>query len=689
MKRGVPGALKWWQARVRGLLIVAGCCAVGQAKPVPAGLFTHHAVLQQGRAVPVWGTAEANEKVTVSFAGQTTATTADASGKWTVLLKPLAASAEPRELIIRGGSDAPGDTVTLTDVLVGEVWLASGQSNMEMTVQSSADAKTEKEAATFPAIRQFYVPRQGSLKPLDTVKGNWVVCSPETVGGFSGVAYFYARDLYQKLGIPIGILHSSFGGTPAEAWTSLEALRTVPTLKTQAEDLIARMEKAPKLREEFPARLAAWEAANGVVDAENAGVKQGWASPDFDDSAWTKANVGFTLASALKAKNGGVFWLRKVVELPESSAGNPFQLGLGWLAEQYDTVYFNGVEVGSIGKKPPSFYTGARSYNIPGKLVQAGRNVIAVRFVSHTEKGAFYIAGRDMQLPVPDPKAVDNSWRITFEREFPALSAEALAARPALELLQIQSTSTGLYNAMIHPLIPYALRGVIWYQGESNTNPAPLAELYRTLFPLLIKDWRTRWQQGDFPFYFVQLANNGGVVRNHGASSWAVLREAQSETLAKTPNTGMAVIIDVGSDITIHPLNKQDVGKRLALWARAKTYGEKGLVYQSPLYKSAKVEGGKIRVRFDTGGARLMVGKKTGLDPVVPTPQAKLEWFEIAGADGKWAWADAVIDGDSVVVSSTEVAAPVKARYGWATNPEGCNLYNAAGLPASPFRTQE
>ena len=240
---------------------------------------------------------------------------------------------------------------------------------------------------------------------------------------------------------------------------------------------------------------------------------------------------------------------------------------------------------------------------------------------------------------------------------------------------------------MIAPLIPFTLRGVIWYQGENNARTKEMAEEYKTLFPLMIADWRARWGLGDFPFYFVQLANNESPDRSHKDSSWPVLREAQLQTLAKSTNTGMVVIIDIGSEITIHPRDKQDVGKRLALWARAKTCGETNLIFQPPLYQSHTVEGGKIRVRFNTGGSPLMVGKKDGLNPVEPTPGAKLDWFEIAGADGKWAWADAMIDGDSVVVSSQEVSAPTAVRYAWATNPQGCNLYNQAGLPASPFRT--
>ncbi len=656
------------------------------AKPVPAGLFTDHAVLQQGRPVPIWGTADAGEKISVDFGGKTYATTAGADGKWQVALDSLTATAEPRELVIRGAAEA--DTVLLKDIVVGEVWLASGQSNMEMGVAGCSDAPEEIAVANFPLIREFAVPRKGSLSPLETVQGKWAVCTPETVGRFSGAAYFFARDLYQKMGVPIGIIHSSFGGTPAEAWTSREALDGDPEFKAQAAEQIELMEKTPAAIEAFPKALAAWEAENELVDTSNEGFKNGWAAPEFDDSGWTTATAGFTLSSALKAKTGGVFWLRKEVDLPAESAGKPFRLSLGHLSEQYDTVYFNGVEIGSLGKAPPDFYTCGRAYNVPGDLVQAGRNVIAVRYVAHTEKGGFYESGSRMQLPVADPKSVDNTWKIAFEREFPPVSAEALSQRPKLATMKIQNTPTALFSAMINPLIPYGLRGAIWYQGESNTNPAKLADLYKKLFPLMIGDWRTRWAQGDFPFYFVQLANNGSVFRDHRDSSWAVLREAQSETLANTPNTGMAVIIDLGSDVTIHPLNKQDVGKRLALWARARTYGEKALVFQSPLYQSHSVEAGKIRVRFDTGGSPLIVATKAGLDPAKETPQAKLEWFEIAGADGKFVWADAVIDGDnSVVVSSPGVPAPTQVRYAWATNPEGCNLYSKAGLPASPFRT--
>jgi sialate O-acetylesterase len=655
-------------------------------RPTPAELFADHAVLQRDKPITIWGQASPGEKVTVTFAGVSRSVKADEQGRWKAVLDSLPASAEPRDLVIRGNEGAP---VVVHDVLVGEVWLASGQSNMVIPVDYCDDSAKEMAAANFPLIRLFATQRTGALQPQDSVPGDWSVCSPDTVGKYSGVAYFFARDLFQHLHVPIGIVHSAYGGTPCEAWTSRKALDTVPELKAEADEEITQMEKAPAEQAAWPESMKEWEKANGLADDENTGFKNGWAAPDFDDSRWKSVTTGFNLASSLKSKTGGIFWMRKTVEIPENHAGKPFRLSLAYLAEEFDTVYFNGVEVGSTGWKAPLYYSCPRVYSIPGKLVKAGRNVIAVRLVAHTAKGGLYVQGSKMELPVADPRSVDNAWKFFFERQFPELTPEILVARPKLNPAQIQTTATGLFNAMINPLIPYTLRGAIWYQGENNARTVDMAGQYKTLFPLMIADWRTRWGLGDFPFFFVQLANNESPDRTHKDNGWSVLREAQLQTLAKSTNTGMAVIIDIGSEMTIHPHDKQDVGKRLALWARAKIYGEANLVYQSPLYQSYTVEGGKIRVRFNTGGSPLMVGKKDGINPVQPMPDTKLEWFEIAGADGKWAWANAVIDGeDSVVVSSPEVPSPTQVRYAWAENPQRCNLYNEAGLPASSFRTK-
>ena len=669
------------------ILALGPLCLHAGAKPVPSALFMDHAVLQQQKPIPVWGQAEPGEKVTVAFGGATSTAAADAQGRWQVTLEALPASSEGRDLTITGADNAP---VVIKDVVVGEVWLAAGQSNMKVPVGHATNGAAETAAASFPLIRQFEVSLSGSLQPTEKLVGNWVVCSPTTAGGFGAVSYFFARDLHAKLNVSVGVIASRWGATMAEAWTRREVLDGLPELKSEVARQVAEMERAPAEQAAWPALQAAWEKQNGVVDTENAGLKNGWAASEFDDQAWPSVKAPFNFQTATSGKAGGVLWLRKAVELAPESAGKGFRLILGGMDEQYDTTYFNGVQIGRTGEKPPSFYNARRDYRVPGKLVKAGRNVIAMRLVRHDAKGGLYVSGKDLlELPLPKTASVDDHWKVKLERGFPALPAEVMAARPTINAADIKNAPSALYNGMIQPLMPYALRGAIWYQGESNTRPAERATYYRTLFPAMIADWRAQWKQGDFPFYFVQLANNDAPIRDHAENGWANLRESQLQTLQTVPNTGMAVTIDVGSAATIHPSNKQDVGKRLALWARAKTYGEKGLVHQSPLYQSTSIEGGKLRVKFDTGGSPLIVGKKTGLDPVVPTPQAKLDWFEIAGADGIWAWAYAIIDGDSVVLSSPEVTAPVKARYGWATNPEGCNLYNAAGLPASPFRTSD
>ena len=661
------------------LSVVAGNAAVK-----PANLFQEGMVLQQATKIPVWGRADPGERVTVGFAGQTKLATTGADGKWMVNLDPMPADTTPKELSV-----SASNKVTIGNVVVGEVWLASGQSNMQFTLNEAMNKQQEIAAADFPLMRRFTVTPGGSLDPAEDAKGTWKVCTRQTAGGYSAVAYFFARELHQSLKIPIGIIDSSYGGTPAEAWTSREAMDSVPALKKLAAGQIAAVLAAPAEMANFPSALAAWEEKYGVKDGENVGFKQGWAAPDANTVDWKPVNAGFTWAAALGAKGGGVFWLRKEVDLPASAAGKPFTLSFGYLPEQYHTAYFNGVEVGRMGSTPPDYYTGGRSATIPGALVKAGRNVIALRFVSHTEKGGFYAPGKSLQFPVVDPYGVGNIWLIKAEKEFEPLPPRALESRPKINGSKIQYTSTALFNEMIHPLIPFAFRGVIWYQGEANASAQGAGEYYRTLLSLMINDWRGRWREGDFPFYIVQLANYSDVDRSHRTNPWSILRESQTWVSQTLPHSGLAVTIDVGSAVTIHPTDKQDVGKRLAAVALAKGYGVKGVAFQSPLYKSQAIEGDKIRVQFGSESGALMVGEKRALEPAREVPDGKLAWFEIAGEDRRFAWAEARIDGNSVVVSSPEVPHPVAVRYAWAENPEGCNLYSRAGLPASPFHTDD
>jgi len=457
-----------WQV-VAGIVFLYTCTSAVQADVRLPKIFGNHMVLQQQMPVKVWGWAEPGERVEVSLAGQTRAASADASGKWLVTLEPLPAGG-PHKLIVQANN-----RIELEDVLVGEVWIGSGQSNMQWPVRRSMNAEEEIANARWPKIRLFTVARRIAETPQEDCEGEWLICSPETVGEFSAVLYFFGRKLHQELGVPVGLINSSWGGTVAEAWTSREALE---------------------------------------------------GDEDF----------------------------RPILE-----------------------------------------------------------------------RGAKF-----------DPK---------------------IPNQPAV-----------LFNGMIHPLLNFAIRGVVWYQGESN---CARAEQYQKLFPTLIQDWRKRWGLGDFPFYFVQLAPFR--YRNADPRNAAELREAQRLTL-RLPNTGMVVTTDIGNVNDIHPTNKQEVGRRLALWALAKTYGKTDLVYSGPLYREAKIEGNKIRIFFDHVDGGLVVKGE------------KLTHFQIAGANGEFKPAKAVIDGETVVVWNEEVANPVAVRFGWSDDAEP-NLFNAAGLPASPFRT--
>jgi len=495
-----------------GVLLLAGGVFADIRLPAIIG---DNMVLQQGKKVAIWGWAEPNEEVTVRVSWRTMewSVRADKEGKWQFeMTSPKVGG--PYEMTFQGKN-----TVIVKNILVGEVWVGSGQSNMQMTVGGSANSKEEIAAAKYPKIRLFYVKREVADEPKSDCTGSWVECSPETVQGFSAVAYFFGRDLHKELNVPVGLIHTSWGGTPAEAWTRRGELEKeadfAPILK-RSDDAVA---KYPQAKADYEKKFEAWKEA------------------------------------AKKAKEAG-----------EKEPGKPRA-----------------------------------------------------------------------------PRSPLNS-----------------------------HTPAALYNAMIAPLIPYGIQGAIWYQGESN---AGRAYQYRKLFPAMITNWRTDWGQGDFQFLFVQLANFMAVKDEPGESAWAELREAQLQTLS-LPNTGMAVIIDIGEAKNIHPKNKQDVGGRLAAWALGTTY-KKRSVYSGPLYKSMKVEGGKAVLSFDhVGGGLVARGGEA------------LKGFAVAGEDKKFVWADAKIEGNTVVVSSEAVARPAAVRYAWADNPI-CNLYNAKGLPASPFRTDD
>lgn len=509
----------WYLTMVASAFVVSFAAAAHAEVRLPH-IIGDNMVLQQGAACPIWGWAAPAEKVTVSIAGRTKTATADAEGRWQVTLDALAAGG-PLEMKVKGSS-----TVTVKNILVGEVWLASGQSNMQMRVKDVMNGADEVAAADYPQIRLFQVPHIVAQSPQEDVLGEWVECSPETIPNFAAVAYFFGRKLHKDLGVPVGLINNSWSGSLCEAWISRPTVDAMPELKPL---------------------LDAWKTAvTRRTDEEKAAY------------------------DGLQAELAE--WRRAWPSIPH-------------------------------GQKPPA----------------------------------------------PD------------------------ADRAPFDPLSNFQQPSGLFNGMIAPVIPYGLRGIIWYQGEGNSERA---YQYRSLLPALIRDWRANWRRGDFPFLFVQISSYREAPDKPSSSEWAELREAQLMTLS-VPNTAMAVSSDVGDAKEAHYKNKQAVGDRLALAAEGTVYG-KDVAYAGPIYGSMEVEGDKVRLTFENVGEALVA---KGGD--------ELMTFQIAGADRRWFWAEARVDGDTVVVWSDDVPKPIAVRYGWMDNALAANLYNKAGLPASSFRTDD
>jgi len=626
-------------------------------------LVGSHMVLQRDRPVPVWGWAAPGEAVSLTFRGHTyRATPPDARGRWQATLPPTPVGG-PHVLTVKGQN-----TIELTDVLVGDVWLASGQSNMQFKVkdpnpggyQPTQNADQEIAAANWPNIRFFTADQAVAYRPQAEIAGTgWQVCGPATVAGFSAVAYFFSRHLYEKYHVPMGVVVSSWGGTPAEAWVSAGGLKNFPEFSPRIATFAA---KTTSLHDDQRAYDAQQRELLRNVRAHDKGYLPNgttWAVPDFDAHAWpTMALPGLWEATPALASYDGIVWFRKEIDLPAAMAGQPLTLTLGKIDDN-DSTYLNGRKVGSTNG-----YDKPRTYQVPAGVLRPGRNVLAVRVVDTGggggiagEPGELALRGAGQTLPLAGP------WQYQV-----GLPTEDQPLAPAPGGGQMGPTT--LYNAMIAPLQPLALKGVIWYQGETN---ADRAEQYQTLFPALITDWRRHFG-ADLPFLFVQLANFQPARPQPAESAWAELREAQALVL-RLPRTGMATAIDIGDPADIHPHNKQEVGRRLALAARHVAYGDTKLTYSGPAYASMAASGGTIHLKFTHPGTGLEV--KHG-----PAPHG----FAVAGADRQFHWATARVVGNEVVVRSNEVKNPVAVRYDWADSPAG-NLYNKEGLPAVPFRT--
>jgi sialate O-acetylesterase len=620
-------------------------------------------ILQRDMNVPVWGTAEPNGLVTVEIMDQKLNTLSSDKGEWKVLLRPLRAGG-PYELKISGL-----DTFVIHDVLVGEVWLGSGQSNMEMPLAGWGKVQNYEQEiaeARYPNIRLFQVNRKMSLKPENEVPADgWQVCSPENIPNFSSTAYFFGRTLHKELNVPIGLIHSSWGGTIIEAWMSADALEPIPGFQQrigQLNDIAERIKakhEAISGDDLFKMIKREWQ---NEVQKKDRGLHDPageWSSIEIDKSGWNKMELPNTWENGGLPGLDGIVWFRKVVDIPGSWIGKEVALNLS-AVDDIDRTFFNGVLVGHTeGWDTP------RSYAIPENLIKEGKNVIAVRVQDNQGGGGIWGDPNLLNLSLSGREVMSlaGDWDFKVGLDWNELIKPALNPNSP-------NYPTLLSNGMIEPLIPYALRGVIWYQGESNTGRA---YQYRELFPRLIQDWRRRWGQGNFPFLFVQLANFMALKDQPAEDSWAELREAQLMALNE-PYTGMAVAIDVGDANDIHPKNKQEVGRRLALNALKIAYGQ-DVTASGPIYEGMQIENDRIRLKFTNIG-----------DGLVLKNEKRHSGFSIAGEDRVFRWAEAAIDGNDVLVWDRHIRNPVAVRYAWASNPV-CRLYNSAGLPASPFRT--
>lgn len=618
-------------------------------------LISNGMVLQRDQPVRIWGWAAAGENVTVTLNNKAYETKTGTDSRWEVLL-PATPAGGPYEMVISGQNK-----IILHDILFGDVWVCSGQSNMEFNMNRAKDKYAAEIAGSAnSAIRQFLVKPRWSFQPKDDVESSgWLAADAQNVLRFTAVGYFFAKALYEKYHVPIGLINSSVGGTPAEAWTSADGLNKLPGYLEQIEPY-HDSSKVAAIVNSNTALDREWYRQVLVNDSGSMDKNRPWTNGVEYGRRWDTLSIPGSLRGPVLSRFAGVIWLKRTVTLPSGATPRDGVLLLGSFSDK-DTTWVNGQRVGFT----PSRYL-PRKYEIPAGLLHAGENTIVVRIVVTTPAGTF-VEGKPYALQYGDTTLpLTGKWwyRIGF----------ATTPFPTNRILNFSYQPTALYNAMIAPLTPFNIKGVIWYQGEANTTKAAA---YRPLFQAMITDWRNQWREGRFPFLFVQLANLGAAPAVPGQSNWAELREAQANALS-LPNTGMAVTHDLGERNDIHPLNKLDVGQRLALAARAMAYKENKLVYSGPVFRTMKVKGHKCFLQFDTQGSALIAQN-----------EAPLKGFQIAGNDHTFYWANAIIEGDRVIVWSDAVTAPVAIRYAWANNPEGANLYNKEGLPASSFRTDD
>jgi sialate O-acetylesterase len=668
------------------LFTLLACAGLLRADVKLPAIFSADMVLEKSAKTPVWGWADPGETVAITLDGNTIRATAGADGRWRTAFDLSASTQGPFEMVVQGKN-----RIAIPNVVVGEVWLTSGQSNMEWGLHSTNGSKEEIAGSANPLLRQFHIKRTLSMEPLENCAGKWIAAGPLTSAGFSGVGYYFGKKLQNELGVPVGLINASWGGTPIEGWISIPGIDSVPDLRATREKLFDEIKTQPARRDQWAVDFKSWLKKTGREDRPTADVSA-YAAPDAPLDDWTPLTKLGVHRATYEGSGMGAIWIRRTIDIPADRANKQFWIELGPVTG-FESVYWNGELVRQVtpdNHPGAGFYRNGPDYAVPAKSARQGTNTLAVRLYAPETPAKFWshvkMAGNTYA----------GEWLSKIEYTLPELTAAELASMPKQPAVLAETTKVAsqLYNGTVSPVAGYGISGAVWYQGESNIDRA---YQYRSTLPLLIADWRRIWGEGDFPFYICQLTNMNAKLPQPAESKWAELREAQAMALS-VPNTGLAVLIDAGESKNIHPRDKQVVGERLGLVALAKTYG-RDIEYSGPEYSGMKTEGSRVRLSFTHLGGGLFakplpdtfpeVAHENRFAPLVRnSPSSPLEGFALCGADRKWVWADAKIDGDTVVVWSDKVPAPVAVRYAWADNPT-CNLYNAAGLPAGPFRTDD
>ncbi len=641
-------------------------------------IISDHMVLQRSNHTRVWGKSSPSEKVRLTLGELRSETVADEGGNWKIELDLSQAKEGPMAMVIEGTNK-----ITVADVLVGEVWLCSGQSNMAYSLNRSTGGAEEIARSANPRLRQFTVSYNPISEPQEKCKGNWMVVDPTNAPNFSAVSYYFAKDLQKTMNTPVGIVRSAWAGTAIMSWISGISISGEPELNEMNEVAKKRVADYPQLKTSYVTDIAAWETRTNRQDRQ--GDVAAFAAPDIQDSDWKSVPLHNTKFKAIGLPDAGVVWLRKRIVLPANPVpGQTPTVSL--IIGAFDQTYWNGKWIGGMTEATAPGPSALRVYKIPADAYKEGENVIAIRIYTPTEAASFGSGYLDIGTTRTQ---LAGDWLAKAEFELPPLTEKGYPELPGAPGI----SPSALYNGMIHPIIPYTFAGVVWYQGEQDSGRK--GTQYLKMLKTLVSDWRARFG-APLHFSLCQLPNYGKKTSALGSSPWANIREAQRRAL-EIPGTSLVTLIDLG-DEDVHPPDKKPVGERVAFSALAGVYG-KEIASSGPVYESMKIDGNKavISFRFADGG---LVAKPLPSDylptysakvkvPLVRnSPDSELEGFSICGEDNKWVWAQAKIEGGTVVVSSPAVSKPVAVRYAWADNPT-CNLYNGAGLPASPFQTDE